>query len=262
MRLGRLPHDPAALARAPSFAAHHFAAVKPPALLDRSHIEFAPGLYRNDDLPDCSAAGLANAAGMVAALNGYGLAVNPDKVPLFYAACAGCDATDAAMQATDGAVLLTVLARQVRSGFDVGPQTLVGLHGTVPLDRSVLASAMTRLGHVYLGVTLRERDMELPAVWDVLDGRDDGAVVGGHCVVAFDYAGLQDSAVVRLATWGAWMPATWAWIAARTGSGQGEAHALVWRQLGNAVGSDLDVNADLLEAELKEMAALDLLPLV
>lgn len=258
MRLGRLPHDPAALARAPSLAGHRFAAMPPPPILDRSAIAFAPGLYRNNDLPDCTAAGLANAAGMVAALNGYALAIDPDKVPVFYAGCAGCEPSDAAMATTDGAVVLDVLVRQARSGFDVGPQTLAGLHGTLPLSRTVIASALGRLGHAYLGVTLRERDMEQAPVWDVLDGRDDGAVVGGHLIVAWDYAGIGDASTVRVATWGTWQPATWAWIAAR----MDEAHALVWRQLGNAAGSDLDVNADLLEAELKEMAALDLLPLV
>ena len=248
MRLGRLPADPAALARAPTLAAHRFAAMPPPPRLDRSHIAFQPGLYGNDHLPDCTAAGLANAAGMVAAINGFELAIDADKVPLFYAACVGVPATDAAMEATDGAMLLDVLTRQVQSGFDVGlPVPMVGLHGTLPLQRSVLASAMARLGHTYLGVTLLERDMDQAAVWDV--SADDGAVVGGHCVVAWDYGGLGDGDTVRLATWGGWQPATWQWLAARLD----EAHGLVWRQLATPGGVDIGVDVDALAADLAGM---------
>jgi hypothetical protein len=251
--LGRLPHDPAALARAPSLAVHRFAAMPPPPRLDRSAIEFQPGLYGNDHLPDCSAAGLANAAGMVYAINTRSeLAINPDKVPLFYAQCVGCEPTDAAMMATDGAVLLDVLMRQWQSGFDVGlPVKLVGIPGVLPLKRPVLASAMTRLGHAYLGVTLLERDMEQAAVWDVQPGRDDGAVVGGHCLVGWDFGGLGDGDTIRLATWGGWQPATWQWLAARLD----EAHACVWRGLAANTGVDIGVDADALEATLQSFAA-------
>lgn len=210
-------------------------------------------MYGNDHIPDCSTAGLANAAGMVYAINTKSeLAINPDKVPLFYAQCVGCAPTDEAMMATDGAMLLDVLMRQWQSGFDVGlPVPLVGMPGVLPLKRSVIASAMTRLGHAYLGVTLLERDMERLAVWDALPGRDDGAVVGGHCVIAWDYTGLGDCNTLLLATWGGWQPATWQWLAARLD----EAHALVWRQLASANGVDIGVDADALEATLQSFVA-------
>ena len=148
MRLGRLPHDPAALASAPSFAAHHFAAVKPPALLDRSHIEFAPGLYRNDDLPDCSAAGLANAAGMVAALNGYGLAVNPDKVPLFYASASLTDAQALLATLTASTPAPTGASTLARIDTDIG-NVLAAISPIVstiyPIAGPVIAAVQTLL---------------------------------------------------------------------------------------------------------------------
>jgi hypothetical protein len=231
-------------------ASHRFAAVQPPVRLDRSAIEFHPGLFGNDYLPDCSAAGLANAAGMVAAINGYTLAIDADKVPPFYAACVGCDPTDAAMMATDGAMLLDVLQRQMQTGFDVGEQApLIGLHGTLPLDRSVLASAMAHLGHVYAGVTLHEQDMDSADVWDLSDGAGD--VVGGHCIVLTDYTGLTDTDAVCFATWGRWQSCTWRWLAARLD----EAHACVWRQLAAASGADIGVDADALAADLAGMVA-------
>ncbi|MFL5255508.1 MAG: hypothetical protein ACJ8AI_21950 [Rhodopila sp.] len=217
-----------ALAKAPS---HRFGAVLPPPKLDRHAIAFHPELYGNDVLPDCTAVSLANAARGVAALNGYDLVVDPACVPAFYSACVGNPVN---LAATDGAVMLDVLARQAARGFDIGPQVLHGLHGTIDSrSRSALAHGMARLGVGYWGVILRERDMERTAVWDVQDGRDDGDIVGGHAVIAWDYTGLADDATVRLGTWGAWQPATWAWVSTRLE----EAHCIVWRQLVRADGT-------------------------
>jgi hypothetical protein len=216
-------------------------------VVDRREVPFQPGLYHNDTLPDCTAAGLANAANAVAALNGFALAIVPEKVIAFYAGCVGCAPTFPAMLDTHGAMALDVLNRQVTQGFDVGSQVpLVGLHGVLPHDRTTLACAIDRLGHAYLGVTLHERDMEARPVWDVVDGRDDGQVVGGHLIVAWDYTGLSDDATARVATWGKFQPATWRWLETRLN----EAHALIWRQLGATTGQDLGVSVEALEAEL------------
>jgi hypothetical protein len=240
--LGRLRHDPVALARAPS---HRFGTVPPPAVLDRSATAFEPGLYQNDTLPDCTAVALANAARGVAALNGFDLVLEQAGVPAFYAACVG---NPADLAGSGGAVMLDVLARQAALGFDIGPQTLHGLYATLDTrSRSALASGMARLGVGYWGVTLRERDMERTAVWDVQPGRDDGDVAGGHAIIAWDYAGLADGDTLRIGTWGAWQPATWAWVAARLD----EAFGIVWRQLERADGTFYSgVTADGLIAEI------------
>lgn len=249
-RLGLLPHDPAAVARAPSLSRHPLAAIVPRAVVDRSDVDFRPGLYQNDTLPCCTAAALANAASAVAILNGYQLAINPERVPVYYAECVGCAPTPAAMAATTGAVALEVLNRQAVHGFDAGMQTkLVGLHGVLPLSRNMIAAAVDRLGHAYLGVLLHERDMERAPVWDVQPGRGDGEVVGGHALVAWDYSGLDDSATVRLATWGELQPVTWRWLAARLT----EAYAIVWRMLIGDDGLHLGVDAATLQAELAAM---------
>ncbi len=242
-RLGRIRHDPIALARAPS---HRFGAVPPPVALDRSATVFEPGLYCNDTLPDCTAVALANAARGVAALNGFDLVLDQARVPAFYADCIG---NPADLAATDGAVMLDVLARQATHGFDIGPQALYGLHATIDArSRSALACGMARLGVGYWGVTLRDRDMERAPVWDVRAGRDDGGVVGGHAVIAWDYSGLADGDTLRIGTWGAWQPATWAWVAARLD----EAYGIVWRQLERADGTFYGgVTADGLVAEIE-----------
>ncbi len=240
--LGRIRHDPAALARVPS---HRFGAVPPPPAIDRSAFAFVPGLYDNDTLPDCTAVALANAARGVAALNGYDLVLDGTKVPAFYGACVGKPAD---LAATGGAVMLDVLARQAAQGFDIGPQTLHGLYATINCQsRSALARGIARLGVGYWGVTMRERDMERAAVWDVQDGRDDGDVAGGHAVIAWDYTGLSDGDTLRIATWGRWQPATWGWVVARLD----EAYGIVWRQLERADGTFYSgVTADGLVAEI------------
>lgn len=238
MRLGRLPHDPAAVARVPSLARHPFASMPVPPSLDRSRIDFTPGLYKNNELPDCTAAGLANSASAVAAVSGFGMAINPDLVPSFYAGCVQCEPTLEAMAATDGAAMLDVLVRQSREGFDVGQEApLVARFGRLAPASFALAGAMARLRHCYLGIRLYEADMEMPNVWDI--GPSDGSLIGGHCVVGWDFTGLASQSTVRLATWGRWQPATWRWLISRLD----EAYALVWAPAPEGVDvSALDVD--------------------
>ena len=224
---GRRPHDPAVVARLPSLAGHRMGAFLPETTLDRRSVEFVPGLYENNLLPTCTAAGLANHAAGVAAINGFRLPVSDADVPAFYAACCGCAPTVTAMAATDGAVMADVLARQIGAGFStIEGVPLVARYGTIPLARTTLANAACRLGGAYLGVRLHDRDMQnVGHVWDVVPGRDDGPVVGGHCIVGpWDYTGLADDDTVRLMSWGAFPNATWAWLLARID----EAYGLAW----------------------------------
>jgi hypothetical protein len=227
-RFGRLEHDPVAVAAAP---AHVFGAVPPAAVLDRSQYDFTPLAYDNLTDPNCTTAALANAARAVSALNGSGLVVAPGAPLAFYGACIG---NPPDLAATEGVAMLTVLQQQAAAGFPIGPQSLVGLYGTVnPRIRSALALSIARLGFGYWGVRLYERDMEELPVWDVQPGRDDGALVGRHAIFGWDYTNLTDNGLVRVGTWGAWQRATWAWIAARLD----EAWAVVWRQLERANGT-------------------------
>lgn len=228
MKFGRLPHDPIALASVP---AHRFAAIPPPPTLDRRSIDYAPELYGNDHLPDCTAVALANAARAAAVLNGYQLVVDPANIPAFYASCVGVADTDAAMEATDGAVALNVLERQARNGFDIGPQKLYGQAAAIDVtSRSDLANGVSRYVG-YWGITLRDRDMQtVGGRWDIEPGRDDGPIVGGHMVIAWDYFGLSDSDVLRIGTWGQLQQATWRWVHARLD----EAYGVAWPQLAAA----------------------------
>ncbi len=156
MRLGRLPHSPAAVSAAPSLAGHRFAATLPPAKVDRRAIPFAPGMYQNDSLPDCTAAGLANAAGMVAALNGYQLTVDPTLVPPFYAACVGWLRRLRPRWPRPTALSCwTFLAAPGHASASAsGQQELVGLFGTLP-SREAIASAVASCWVMRISVATR-----------------------------------------------------------------------------------------------------------
>jgi hypothetical protein len=244
MRMGRLPHDPIAVAAAPQ---HLFGAVRPPARLDRSGIDFTPELYGNDIYPDCSAVSLANCARAVAALNGYQLVVDTTKVPIFYADSIGIDPSPALIEASEGAVLLDVLKYQQAKSFNVGPQKLVGRFGTVDsTSRTALAVTMDRLGAAYLGITLHDNDMQtVGQTWSLAPPA--GPVDGGHCIFCWDFSGLGDTDTVRVGTWGAWQRCTWEWLEDRLD----EAYGITWRQLARADGTFYSgLNADGLMAEL------------
>jgi hypothetical protein len=227
-KLGRLPHDPVRLAEAPR---HTFGAMPPPVRLDRSHMDYTPGMYGNDTYPDCTFVSLTNAARGVAQTHRFVLNVDQSLPLKDYADFLG-DPSD--LENTDGAMMQDVLEWQAKTGLNIGPERLFGTAKTIDLtDRRAVALAIFQFGHLYLGITLLERDMENNAagkVWDVQEGRDDGAVLGGHAVNVWDYAGLKDGDTARLGTWGAWQPFTWAWFAARAS----EAFAVTWAQLAAA----------------------------
>jgi hypothetical protein len=171
----------------------------------------------------------------MAALNGFGIDIPTERVVAFYSASTGYDPAD---PSTDlGGVELDVLAYQLQHGFDHGGQTkLVGTFATFdPADRAMMANAMAKVGPVYLGVNLAEADMDMGGAWDTTTpGNQEPGSWGGHCLISWDYTGLGDDDVVRLGTWGMWVPATWRWIRDRTE----EAHVILWRQLMKASGQN------------------------
>lgn len=196
-------------------------------MLDRSAIDFTPGLYQNDIYPDCTVVSIANMASARAAVNGYALYVDPTEVIDFFLAAAG-DPSDPTK--IDGLVYLDVINRQAAKGFFTGHDTLFGLPGTVGLTVPEIAAATNTLGSAGLGVVLFERDMDTfeSGIWDV--GTNDGAMVGRHALITWDYTGLKDTDLVRLGTWGTWKHATWRWVKARID----EAHGTRWPQLEKA----------------------------
>jgi hypothetical protein len=231
MMFGRAEHDPIALAAAP---AHIFNA-EPIVVLDRRKFDFEVGLWDNDNNPNCTAVSLANCGKAIGALNGFTLSIDPTKPLAFYRKCIGA-APDADVTQSDGMRMLDVVTFQSIDGYDIGPQMLVGLFGTVQLQRKMLARSLERLGPGWWGIRLYERDMEAVAAnqdWQPDNGRDPGKCVGGHAIFGWDYKGLLDDETVRVGTWGDFRTAPWTWLEARLD----EAHSPVYRQLERANGT-------------------------
>lgn len=235
-KFGRKEHDPMALASQP---AHRFGVSLASPVVDRRSVDYMPQLYGNDRYSDCTCVALANYARGIAALNGYQLTVDEDAVFRFF----GDVGQDTNLEEIPGLVATDVLLHQAANGFNIGPQMLVGAAGTVANDRNSLSHAMERLGGVYLGVRLYERDMDnIGKVW--VSGGNNGALVGRHMINGWDYS----IPMLRLGTWGMLQSATWDWLLDRID----EAHAVVWRQLARASDGRFysGVNADGLVAEL------------
>lgn len=251
-RLGRLRHDPVAVAAAPKHS--HFGFVAPVSSLDRSAIDYEPDLGYNNILPICTTVGLWNAAKGIALLNRFTPTVQMPLLPPFYAETIGLAATAsfAELAATDGAVMLDVLNYQAAHGFNIGNQSLVCDYGTLAFDINTLASAMVRQGPSYLGIQLYQRDMDAVETdgswqtWDTVPGQDDGQFVGDHCVVDWDFVSLDPDGIVRLATWGKLQKATWRWLMTRLE----EAYGLIFRELVASDGSYLGTTVDDLMASL------------
>lgn len=235
-RTGRKAHNPAALAATPSLAGHPFAAEPVPAVLDRRDIDFVPLDMGNKVLPICTAENFFNMARAIACLNGYDLNVDTGLAAEFYAETIGQpNAVDTALAATDGIAVLDMLDRQWRFGANIGPDTLHGQYGTLPLSITAIAGAVARLGAVGLGIRLYDADTQAMGTGEPLDavpGQDTGALYGRHFLFIWDYLGLDDTAECRVGTWGGWVSVTWRWIMARSD----EAHAVRLRQLDAATG--------------------------
>ena len=228
MKLGRLQHDPLAVAAVPQ----HYSLTFPPSAMSRGDFSgFTPGLYDNDWAGDCTAVGLFNAARGSALVNtGADIPVAPGAALQFYADLVGVPNTRAAIEATDGAQMLTVLARAQASGVEVGQQVpLVPCWQRVAfMDRTALARALLE-GPVYVGADLTSADMggDVASLWDAPPGAPPSEIIGGHAFVLWDYEGLGDTGTVRAGTWGVWKPATWRWLSAKLR----EAYLLTWPQL-------------------------------
>lgn len=204
----------------------------PPDVLDRSAIPFMPGSYGNDIFPICTAVAAANCARAYSWLKAHtDIVVDPLKPRAFFATVENVPNTDAAVIATDGAIVQDVLEYAEAHGYDIGQQVpAVPLANAVyGLDQMHIADTAWVYGAANLGVALSVSDQNMP-VWDTDAPANAGDPVPGswglHNLILWDWEGMDPTSIVRLGTWGAWQPATWRWVLARVE----EAWALVWPQ--------------------------------
>lgn len=192
MRLGRLPHDPADVAA----VAPHVMASAPVPEAYAPPVGFRVELGYNDQLPTCTVVGLLNSARLWCfRKHGFDLAYEKQRILDFYALVSGCAATESAIMATDGLVMLTVLQTAQEKGFRINSQdVLVPEFKRIEItDLNAIKVAVAGNESAYVGFDLREADLSGDWLGDV-----SGTVAGGHCAppCGFDASGFTDM------TWG------------------------------------------------------------
>jgi hypothetical protein len=223
----------------PLFEGQKLLARQAPPKLIRDHIDPDPQMDRNNELGDCTAAGLANVARAQARLGGITLTIPTEKTVAFYSQSTGYDPANANSDA--GGVEVDVLADAARQGFEIGQQTpLYPLWGSIDRqDLNGIRLVASEIGPVYLGVALALAD-QADGVWDTdSGGNQQPGSWGGHCLLLWAYDGIEPDSLVTLITWGAaTQRATWRWVQSR----MDEAHAVTFRQLRKAgtLGVDYD----------------------
>ena len=221
-KLGRIPHDPAMLARLPQ-AGLHLDAVLPdaPPVVDWSR-DVAPqawGMCLNDAIGDCTCAAVAHAIVAWSAITSsfqakpYWTPSDADVLAL-YRAVSGY--VPGQLETDQGARCADVLALWQRQGVEcAGTLDKLAAYATIdPRNHAHLRAAVWSFGCVYAGVMLHQAQMT-EAVWSDLSSQ----VRGGHCVLL---VGADDTGPLCV-TWGELRRMTWAWWDAATD----EAYALL-----------------------------------
>jgi hypothetical protein len=209
LKLGRKPHDPARLARLPKAAPHLVGISNVPPVVDWS-MDVAPnawGVYDNDTIGDCTAAGVAHltigwesyhppmllptTAEVVAIYENFGYdpkQTQPD----------GENPTD------QGAVCVDVLNLWYSAGYVLGgKRNVLMAHCIVtPKNHDEVRAGLYAFGALYIGVQLREAQMTEP-VWQTTTG----PIAGGHCVTVHRID--QNGGLV--CSWGKLYQFTWDW---------------------------------------------------
>lgn len=215
MRLGRLPHDPAAVAAVPP---HVMAADAPPPPSYAPPPGFVVEAGYNLTLPTCTCAGLLNVARLWSIRkHGFDLAYQVERLLTFYALVAGCAPTEAAIAATDGLMMLSVLQTAQAHGFQISDQTILvpEFRRIETADLTAMRAAIATCESAYVGYDLRPGDMTGGWIGNV-----PGPIIGGHCAppIGYDPLGFID------ATWGTERPCDDEWMLSRVQ----EAYAVDW----------------------------------
>lgn len=199
-------------------------------------------MLANDRLGDCTAAGAGHAEQEFAHQAGDTFVPTDADTIKFYELqgyIPGAPSTDR------GANMLAVLAAWRKQGF-AGRKLIA--YAEVDVQNAEFEQGLYLFGSLYCGVNLPQSAMDqfgAGEVWDV--ARNDGGIIGGHCILAVAY----DHAGVTFVTWGKLQRATWAWVEKYCD----EAYAAVSRDYDRLHGKPLlsGFNEQQLLADLKDI---------
>lgn len=150
----------------------------------------------NDELGDCTIAGLAHALTLFQGMTSQGMIPAADDVKGLYLSLSGGQDT--------GLYCLDVL-NHVQSNDVLGDKKFMAFAAIDPKNHTHVKQAIALFGCVYLGFQCQEsvvEDFQARTTWTPGNLTQDG-----HCVAAGGY----DNDTVTVATWGNWQKGTWAW---------------------------------------------------
>ncbi|HTW88266.1 MAG TPA: hypothetical protein VMD75_09680 [Candidatus Binataceae bacterium] len=245
MKLGKLPpkKDPRTL----KLANYLNLAALPPlqtAVNWSDAVSAAWGMMDNDQIGDCTCAGLGHIV-MAVTANTDGIVIpSDDEVLAMYEEVGGYQPGN---PATDqGATELDALNFMRNVGLSG-----VKVDAFADVDQSKLDEVKMTVqlfGAAYIGVQILQADMDnfqSGKPWDV--GANDGAALGGHAIPIVDFDANGGNCV----TWGQLQPFTWAWFAARCD----EVHApLFFKWISDLGTSPSGLNLPQLESDVQAVA--------
>ena len=155
------------------------------------------GTLLNDQLGDCTIAGVAHAIQIWSANTGTEASITDDVVEHYYSAWDGYNPND---PSTDqGGVELDVLTNWKNQSF--AGHKLLAFASADASNLDEIVAATNLFGGVYIGMNVPNFVMQSPdpgTIWDVV--ADDGGIDGGHCVFVPGYS--QPDGTVPFISWG------------------------------------------------------------
>jgi len=220
---GRLP-DADYLTRPAVAAEHPLLAVEPVWTPERRGIGFMPYLGQNDVRPTCTATAVMNMLRWVAILQGFDLGAVEDAIQQNYADMLGIPNTEAAIMASNGAVVADAMKYVGSPGYDTGLWVYDGIARRIPTDQRSVANAIAAWGGVISGIGVDPAISLDGSVW-----RAGPKEAEDHCVPLFN----ADGDDIEFATWGAMCRMGWDYWA----ENGAEAWVVVFPQLVKADGT-------------------------
>jgi hypothetical protein len=164
------------------------------------------GMMLNDQLGDCTCAGLGHAVQIWTANASKEVTVTDAQVLTAYEQWCGYDPSDPSSD--QGGIELNVLKDFKAQGF--AGHNLTAFAAVLPANKIHVQQAINLFVGLYIGMDVPQfimpDDGETPAVWD-LNPTADNTIIGGHCVYVTGY----DANTISFISWGQNYKMSWAY---------------------------------------------------